>query len=444
MQKALDSGLILRSLSAGFPQDREQLPAFNGGIHLDYEEERSLLARWTSDLIHGQHPTVTDDEIFVVVDPSQGDRVVSSVILIPQVWRYGGADGVPLRMGRVELCGTDPEYRQRGLMRTLINTAHERSAELGHHIQGITGIAHFYRRFGYSMALDLGVRGGFSFSAVAPLSDSPKYRLRPATEADIPDIRAWEHAFARKRLICFPRDEAQWRYEISTRSPNTVYSMHVYIITDQEDEGVGFIVLFTYGTGDPRCGAYVVGERSSILDTFDDVMSGIKALIPEINSENGEWHSLFFDSGMDETLDLILDQSDYGQVRSPSRMYAWYLRIADLPRFIMHIAPVLEARLHGSGAHRYTGTLLIAFQDLSGLKITFDNGRILHAEIIPLEKDDLADAAFPYLTFLDVIFGRRMPDELRTALPEVFTNRKGRVLLNILFPAGRSWVLGLA
>ena len=79
--------------------------------------------------------------------------------LIPQTWTY---EGIEFGVGRPELVGTAPEFRNRGLVRAQFDEVHKWSAERGHMVQVITGIPYYYRLFGYEMALDLaGRRVGF-------------------------------------------------------------------------------------------------------------------------------------------------------------------------------------------------------------------------------------------------------------------------------------------
>ena len=66
------------------------------------------------------------------------------------------------QVGRPELVGTLPEFRNRGLIRAQMDILHQWSAERGQPVQAITGIPFFYRQFGYEMALPLqGGRSGF-------------------------------------------------------------------------------------------------------------------------------------------------------------------------------------------------------------------------------------------------------------------------------------------
>ena len=154
MNRDLGTGLVLRSISAGYASDRRDLPAFYTEVFSEANGEPDpYIALWTESLLAEDHPATTGDDIWVVVDSAQNDRIVSALLLIPQTWRY---ESIPLPVGRVEIVATHPDYRRRGLVRALMQAAHERSAALGHNVQAITGIPHYYRQFGYTMTVDLG------------------------------------------------------------------------------------------------------------------------------------------------------------------------------------------------------------------------------------------------------------------------------------------------
>ena len=109
-------------------------------------------------LAHTPHPTFEKGGFLVIEDPAAG-RIVSSLNLIPQTWSYGG---LRFGVGRVEMVGTLPEYRPRGLIRRQMDEVHRWSAALGHPMQVITGIGNFYRQFGYEQGLAMGgARAGY-------------------------------------------------------------------------------------------------------------------------------------------------------------------------------------------------------------------------------------------------------------------------------------------
>lgn len=440
MSRTLPNGLILRSLAEGHPSDRAGLPDFYAAVNTEGESDhvQEGMRLWTRDLMDG-HPTVTPDDIFVVVDPAQNDRIVSATLLIPQTWRY---EGIAFPVGRPELVGTLPDYRARGLVRALFDAVHARSAALGHMVQGITGIPHFYRQFGYTMAVELDQHAVLPLAALPEPAPTyrPAFTLRPATVADVSAVLGWLDYQARERLLTDQFTPAMLEHEIAGRCPGYFPHSVSLVVVDAHGQDVGCVVLLD-SLAEPyelRCPIYALGDRTSYLATFHDVMQGIKAWAQARYGRCPEL--LSFNAGAHAALDRLIDRSYGGMLRR--REYAWYLRVPEPIRFLKHVAPVLEQRLEGSGAHRYTGELRVGFYDLTGISLQFEEGR-LH-DIIPIAGKDGYDAQFPWHLFWNVVFGHRTADEILAVLPEVWPNAKGTVLLDALFPKKRSFLLGFA
>ncbi len=440
MLKQLPNGLVLRTLSENIVSDRQRLPDFYASINTAGESEyvKEGLRHWTSFLMDG-HPTVTPDDIFVIVDPSKDDMLVCATLLIPQTWRY---EDILVPVGRPELVATHVDYRSRGLVRKIFEAIHERSELLGHQLQVITGIPYFYRQFGYTMAVELGQHAAYQFAALdEPAPDyKPVYTLRPATPDDISSIMAWSDYFSRERLLTDAFTPEQLHYEITARLPKYYPHTAYQIIVDAQGQGVGFLVLLTSlsETYEFRCTAYVVGDQTSYLATFPDVMQALKKWA--IGMYGYAPAMLAFGGGMHETLDRLVDRSSGGSIRK--REYAWYLRVPDTIGFLKMIAPVLEKRLEGSGAHRYTGELRIGFYNLQGINLQFEAGRL--KDIIPISGKDGYDVSYPWNLFWNVVFGYRTTEEIFQMLPDVYANAKATVLLEILFPKKKSWLRGLS
>src|SRR5512145_773326 len=175
-------GLILRRATL---KDVERLVVFNGQVHSDEgpEQPDERVAVWTRDLMEKPHPTFNVGDFTLVEDPASG-TIVSSMSLISQTWRY---EDIPFGLGRPELVGTLPEYRNRGLVRAQFEVIHQWSAERGEVMQAIAGIPYYYRIFGYEMGLSLG-GGRVGFTPHIPRLKTgmeEPYRLRPAGEGDL-------------------------------------------------------------------------------------------------------------------------------------------------------------------------------------------------------------------------------------------------------------------
>lgn len=449
MQQELNNGLILRTLDEGTAQEREAIPHFFLEAFKD-DWDVELLGNWSRDFLNG-HPTTTDADIFYVIDPTldtpkdKGGQIVSAIILIPQVWHYGNGQ-IEIPVGRIELVATIPDYQNRGLVRALMNAAHQVCDERGYVLNAISGIPYYYRKFDYAMAVDMGIRGTYPVNAIdfKPRTDyKPEYALRPATVGDIDNLTKWEAYRAQKSVLSHIRTPEVWRYEIETRTTQMPLHTYIYIIQDVDSQqDVGYIALHKSDIGKKvELFSYVVGEETSYLLTFEDVMRGIKKIIDEHYVDDLAKHYpdvLRIDGGIPKELDVLIT----GVVGRKVEPYAWFLRVPDMAKFLTLIKPVLEQRLEDSVARRYTGTLKIGFHNLHGVVMKFENGKITSIEYQRLSQWE-EDLAFPDQTFLNVLFGHRDLEDLEYIMPDAWGKTRPRVLLASLFPKGHSWLWGL-
>jgi hypothetical protein len=127
-----------------------------------------------------------------------------------------------------------------------------------------------------------------------------------------------------------------------------------------------------------------------------------------------------------------------------SKPYAWYLRLADIPTFIRHIAPALEKSLGSSPFAGHSGELKLTFFR-SGLKLTLEKGRLAGVDAWKPEPNGFSgDVSFPDLTFLQLLFGYRSLDELGHAFADCrWGNDNTHGLMNALFPKQASHVLAV-
>ncbi len=78
--------LILRCSTSA---DTDQLVDINRRIHSFVPEHEVTIPAMTRDLMSGCLPGFRPEDFTLVVEPATG-RIVSSMALIPQAWRYGG------------------------------------------------------------------------------------------------------------------------------------------------------------------------------------------------------------------------------------------------------------------------------------------------------------------------------------------------------------------
>jgi non-canonical purine NTP pyrophosphatase (RdgB/HAM1 family) len=432
----LRDGLIMRRATLA---DIEALAAFNAEVHRDWEtgEPDEGVAALTRDLMSGHHPTSSAGD-FIAVEDTHTGVIVSSLCLISQTWSYGG---IEFDVGRPELVGTHPDYRHRGLVRAQFEVIHDWSARRGQKVQAIAGVPCFYRQFGYEMGLSMG-GGRLGYMPHVPRlreGEQEPYVVRPVGEAELPFVAQVCRQGTRRSLVVCVRDEPLWHYELLGRGKSSVNRSELRIIQSEEGEPVGFLAHppHLWGSG-LSATMYELKPGQSWLAVTPSVIRYLQATGDAYaERENVEQLQEFgFWLGTEHPVYQVT-QRGLPVTRAP---YAFHVRVPDPPDFLRHIAPVLEQRLAGSVLVGHTGQLRISsYRD--GLRLAFECGRLAEAEAWAPTHDAPGDAAFPDLTFLQLLFGYRSLQELDNAFADCWVGTDGTAaLLEALFPKQASHV----
>lgn len=427
----LDDKLTLRQACQ---EDAERLSEFNAKIHSDQGEEKpdEKIATWTNDLLTRPHPTFNPRDFTIVEDRTTG-QIVSSLNLISQTWSY---EGIPFKVGRPELVGTAPDYRNRGLVRAQFDMIHQWSLNRGEMVQAITGIPFYYRLYGYEMALDLG-GGRLGFLPHAPElkeKEEEPYLVRPAIETDLAWIATLYDSVDRSMIKCL-RDEQLWRYELAGRSELNANRSLICVIENRQGEAQGYLIHPPEPWGPTMLTTgYEINRNASWRDVTPSVIRYLiqaGTLAKTQMAAQKPLGAFGFWLGREHPVYEFF-QEKLPRIRKP---YAWYIRVPDLPGFIQHLTPVINQRMRNSDFSSYSGELKLTFYT-KGLYFKFENGQLITVEQYkPSPVGHRGDAAFPGLTFLQLLFGYRTLDELAYAFPDCWwENDESYLLLNNLFP----------
>jgi hypothetical protein len=428
MAQPLPNHLTLRRATAA---DAERLAAFNALIHSeagpDMPDDR--VGVWTHDLLARPHPTFKPED-FTLVEDTRTGQIVSSLNLISQTWSFAG---IRFGVGRPELVGTHPDYRNQGLVRRQMGLIHQWSAERGELAQAITGIPWYYRMFGYEMTVNLGgARLGYEFHVPQLEAGAAEpFTVRAATEADLAFIAQTSEAGNRRSLLACVRDEALWRYEVFGKSERNVNGRAYRIIESAGGERAGYLAHPPFLWDDQLVASeYELTPGRSWLAVTPSVVRYLWAT-GQTYAQAARKPCRAFGLGLGEAHPAYRVMAD----RTPREWqpYAWYLRVPDLIAFLRHVTPVLEQRLADSIAVGHSGELKVSAYR-SGFALKFEAGRI-SAEPWQPKPGAGGDAAFPDLTFLHLLFGHRTLDEVRHLHRDCWVNGdEARVLLETLFP----------
>lgn len=442
-RRDLGAGLVLRWSTA---EDTERIAALYGLVHRDQADAppNTVAMQIMRSYMSGHYPLMGPNDFGIVEDTSRdGNPIVATTCFWKHTWTY---EGILFSVGRPECVATNPAYRNRGLIRALFEMFHARSEAEGDLVQAITGIAYFYRQFGYEYALELEDRRATPIVLIpeAREGEPELLTLRAATVEDIPLI---ETLYKRRQVSSMVSDDTRtlWLYEIETwkRYPQLKHTFNFQVILDASGEAVGFVACDAYRRG-RVLGIWLLEfvpgiNMQSAMPSLLRALRAYGLAMETSRPDTPAFQEISFSLGTTHPVHEVLGEAlDYP--REPA--YAWYVRVKDLPAFLLHIAPALERRLAASPVAGYTGDLKLDFYR-DGLRMRFEQGCLIAVEPwrVPLYGAD-PSASFPPLVFLQVLFGHRSIEELRHVFPDIWVSPEARLLLKALFPTRPSFVFG--
>jgi hypothetical protein len=430
--KTLDDNLVLRHARI---EDANALADFFGEAfkwHKAGEPGRGNMA-WTLDLMSGRHPTTKAND-FTIVENTADGSIVSACGYISQRWTY---DGIEFGMGRPEIVATHEDYRGRGLVRLQFDVLHSWAESRNEPVQVIGGIQYFYRQFGYDRAIEQfnGRSGSLSFVPTLKAGEKEPYLVREASDQDLPFLKEMYSEFCSRSMLACLWDDEYWHYDIHQR--NEMHRMNRCIVETPDGSPVGMI---GYGTGLSgglvRLETYELRKGVSWLAVTPSVLRYLRRIGDEWAAKDQAQCSGVI-VGAQKDHPIFTSYPDrFPQKHAP---WVWYVRVPKLTGFLTLITSALEKRLADSAAANYSGSLTISFYR-DGLKLVFDRGRITKVEKWMPTVPDSGQAAFPDLTFLQLLFGYRSLAEIRHAWPDCVADAEATVLLDALFPRRLSYV----
>src|SRR5579859_5015873 len=362
-RRDLGDGLILRWSTA---EDTARIAHLTSLVFRDKADEppNEFMIAWIHRLMRGNHPNMGPGDYGVIEDTSKEDHpIVACTCLWRHEWTY---EGIPFVIGRPEIVGSDPAYRNRGLIRALFEMVHARSEAEGHLAQAITGIAYFYRQFGYEYALDLDGKRVTYLSLIPKLKEgeSEPYTLREATVEDIPFVMEYYNRRRTASIVWADYSEDSWRYILEgwKTQPERDKTETLLMIVDATGAPQGYVLTMTKRRGkgldvwalDTAAGVNVQAVMPSVLRALQAYGLQMPTRKPDVEPLS----EISFALGRTHPVYDVL-----GDALAPfqEKPYAWYVRVADLPAFIRHIAPALEQRLANSMLVGYTGEIKLDF-----------------------------------------------------------------------------------
>ena len=397
-------------------------------MHADDGLPGSTLSEWTLDLFDTPHPTFRVERDVTVVEDTASGRIVSALFLIPQVWSYAG---VPIKAGQPELVATHPDYRRRGLIRAQFEVIHDWSRAGGQLFQFISGMAWYYRQFGYTYAVDLPPRPIMWLGKTLP--PSTEFSLRAATRNDIGFLAELEAEATSGTSLGPLRGPEGFTLELARRPGGALACEILVIESTTEAVPVGYVAYqCRLNNGLVSLRALELRRGTSWLGPTAAVVAHLDRWVHEHPDGDGRGVRFALPAGHPATRCAATRLG-----WAPPGSYGLYIRVPDVIAFLRAIAPALEARLAASPAVAWTGDLHIDLYQ-GGFRLRFDQGRL--AKIEPWKPPDGdsergVDVRIPRDDFLHLLLGNRTIHELETTTADcLLETDAGALLLDVLFP----------
>lgn len=437
MLERISEDLVLR---AATPEDADQLADFHEEVFMDEPSGTRAywIAEWGRDLLTKPHPTFSPSDCLIVED-ERNNRIASSCLYLTSQWQ---CEGSAFQIGQPEIVGTRKEYRERGLIRKQFDVMHRWADERQHDILVVNGIPHYYRQFGYDMAL------GAYGKRTALIEAFPKWQedgqrnhiLRDATPDDVEFVTDLLNASNERALYSPVFDANSMRYMMFDRNPRSGVAWRTAILCKNTADGPGeaigaMMYALVVAIDEARILRIEMAKPAYWRLALEDLLREFEERarlategnpdperkIKTVNSEMQPNHPAYiFDNGVLGT--------------QPENDYAWYVRVPDLAKFITKISGSLNRRLENSVHAGYDGEIKINLGN-SRLTITFNDGSFSHATNSGRAPRSDATAAFPGNNFLQILFGRRtVADIVRTDADCEVMAPADSDLLQTLFP----------
>ena len=162
-----------------------------------------------------------------------------------------------------------------------------------------------------------------------------------------------------------------WQHEMPQQNINS----HVQMIRCAEMVK-GYLI-----TSAPQVKRYMQIWDLQLVDN-GDLQEAIPAILHKLTisgtqervylQQNTSFNELRFMLGRTHPAFSMLDKM---RTNTSRNQYSWYIRVADLPQFLAHIAPALDLRLAAAGMGTFSDELKLDFYS-SGLRLVFEHGHL--------------------------------------------------------------------
>jgi GNAT superfamily N-acetyltransferase len=399
IEERIDDRLILRTT-----RDEKDIGKF-----VDFLTSKlNIVEGMTANCLMRFHPRTARDNFLIVEDESAG-RIVSTSCIIPWEIKF---DSVRLECAQVELILTDPQYRNRGLVRRQMQRLYGMAEQHHYDLVFIWGIPYYYRQFGYAHCIDGLVSYSLPTRCIAEEVEDEDFRVREASLEDIPVLDELYGHLAASLDICLTRSESHWQYLLNSAK------FHVYMVEK--------------GSGREAVGYYMQITNKKKVHILENSITDFPAAVAVLRRFKNDYEEVQI-NWPKSTLLAQLAASLGGTL---NRETQWLFRIPDLPSLVEKLASVFNQRLQDSDFRSWSGDFVLNLFR-RGYKFCIRKGILDGVKDVGFV-DTLMGAEGGDLNihpdaFLRLLLGQNDLDQLYEFWPDLFFKAERRALIDVLF-----------
>ncbi|UCF97514.1 MAG: GNAT family N-acetyltransferase [Spirochaetaceae bacterium] len=400
IEERIDDHFILRTI-----RDEKDITNFADFL----TSKLNIVEGMTANCLMRFHPRASKDNFLVVEDAVSG-RIVSTSGIIPWEMKF---DEVRLNCVQVELILTDPEYRNKGLVRHQMQKLYSMAEQQRYDLVFIWGIPYYYRQFGYSYCIDGLVHYSLPSWRVDGEEEDAGCALREACTDDIPLLVELYDHLAASLDICLTRESKHWEYLLNSAK------FHIYIVEKgNRSEAVGYLMQIT----DKK----MIHILENSFTDFTAGMAVLRLFKKSYEEMRINWPKSTVLAQLAESLGGTLEKDTQ-----------WLFRILNLPALMEKLSPVFNKRLQSSKHRRMCGDFVLNLFH-NGYKLRIREGKLDGVEEVgfvdTLMGAEGGDLNIQQDAFIRLLLGQNDIDELYEYWPDLFFKPESRALISVLFP----------
>ena len=349
-----------------------------------------------------KHPDEGMESCRVVVTPD--GTVASTATLLRETVRVGS---VALPAGQVELVATNPSFERRGLVRSLMEDAHRRSAERGDAFQVMIGIPHFYRRFGYEYAMPIPRLR----TVPTAIESAGTHTVREADSSDLPLLAALNDRAQSAASIAMNHSDACWSWMLDREASD------VWVAESGREMAASARVVIT---GDGVILSEIAGSDPGVDALFAHAHTASAGPVQAVERPH--------------TLVATNVERHCQALEGPAGHHSWYYgRVSDFASLLQHLSPELQRRWSEAGRTDTASVLISFWRSHVAFEIGpagIANVRTGGPEQSPISK---GGSGLPPDSIPELIFGPDGALGIEEKRPDCYLGTQ-RDVLDILFP----------